>query len=58
MTWDSLQQFVRIALYSAGGWVFGSAVADGALFQSALGGAMAIGAFLWWLIWERNRPKA
>jgi len=25
------------------------------MFQAAVGGVMAVGAFLWWLLWERKR---
>lgn len=55
MTWDSLQQFIRISLYMGGSAVFGAEVADGELFQGAIGGALAIGSFAWWLLWERKR---
>jgi hypothetical protein len=55
MTWDTLQQFVRIVLYTVGAYLFGSEVADGATYQGAIGGALAIGAFIWWLIYERNK---
>lgn len=55
MTWDTLQQFIRIAMYSAGSYFFGEAVADGELYQAAIAGAVAIGAFVWWAVWERRR---
>ncbi len=58
MTWDSIQQIVRILLYSAGSYLFGQAVADGALFQAALAGILPVGAFFWWLFWDRNRKTA
>lgn len=54
MTWQSIQQFVRIALYTAGGFFLGEGVMDGDLAQDAIGGVVAIGAFVWWLVWERD----
>lgn len=54
MTWASIQQFLRIALYTGGGMIFGEAFMDGELVQGAIGGLLSIGAFVWWLVWERN----
>lgn len=55
MNWDSIQQVIRIGAYAVGGYVFGDAVAQGAQFQAAVGGLMSIGAFAWWVIFERKR---
>lgn len=53
--WDTVQQFIRILLYMIGGAIFGSEVADGDVYQGAIGGAVSIGAFVWWWVWERRR---
>lgn len=58
MTWDTTQQLIRIALYAGGSYFLGQQVADGQLFQAAMAGLVPVGAFLWWLVFERNRPKA
>lgn len=58
MNWDTIQQVLRILLYTLGGWAFGDAVTEGATFQNAVTGALAVGAFAWWAIWERNRPAS
>lgn len=58
MTWDSIQQVVRIVLYALGGWLLGDAVTQGEAFQAAVGGVLSIGAFVWWWFWERNRTPA
>jgi len=55
MSWDTVQQLIRIAAYAGGSVVFGQAVADGELFQQALGGVIAVGAFVWWAVAERNK---
>lgn len=52
MDWLSVQQVLRILLYSGGSFYFGKEFADGEMFQAAIGGAVAIGAFLWWLYFQ------
>lgn len=56
MTWATLQQLVRILAYAAGSAYFGSEVADGDLFQAALGGLLSVGAFVWWAVVEAKKP--
>ena len=58
MKWSTIEQLIRIAAYSGGGVLFGQQIADGQMFQAAIGGLIAVGAFVWWLVFERNRPKA
>jgi hypothetical protein len=58
MNWDTIQQLVRIVLYSLGAYIFGDSVAAGELFQGLIGGAVSIGAFAWWWFWERVRTSA
>jgi hypothetical protein len=58
MNWDTIQQVIRILAYALGSYFLGTGVADGELFQQALGGLAAVGAFAWWLIVERNKAKA
>lgn len=50
LTWDNLQQFVRIALYTGGSLYFGKEFADGDMFQAALGAALTLGGFVWFLV--------
>lgn len=56
MNWDSIQQVLRIVLYAVGGYFLGDAVTEGEAFQAAVGGVLAVGAFVWWLAWQRQRP--
>lgn len=58
MTWDTVQQVLRIILYSVGAFLFGESTADGELFQGLIGGVLSVGAFAWWWFWERTRPAA
>lgn len=57
MQWTTIEQLIRIVGYAAGSYVFGAAVADGEMFQAALGGVLAVGAFAWWAIRERTKAK-
>jgi len=58
MNWDTIQQVLRILLYTLGGWAFGDVVTEGPAFQNAVAGILAVGAFAWWAIWERSRPAS
>lgn len=58
MNWDTIQQVLRILLYTGGGWLFGQSVADGAMYQAAVGGILSLGAFVWWYFWNRNTDMA
>lgn len=55
MNLGTIQQLVRIVLYSIGGMFLGTGVADGELYQQVLGASGVIVAFAWWFFWERNR---
>jgi hypothetical protein len=54
MDWSVIQQLIRIALYNAGALFLGKSVADGDLYQAAIGGVVSIVAFGWWLYQERK----
>jgi hypothetical protein len=58
MQWSTVEQLIRIAAYVGGSARLGQQVADGQLFQAALSGLVPVAAFLWWLLFEKNRPKA
>ena len=51
----SMEQLIRIGLYTVGGYLLGDGVAQSAEFQGAIGGVVAIGTFAWWFV--RNRAK-
>lgn len=58
MKFSTVEQLIRILAYTGGSFAFGDAIANGETFQAAIGGAIAVGAFVWWLVFERNRKKA
>jgi hypothetical protein len=55
MTWDSIQQIIRILAYAIGGYALGEGVTQGETFQAAVGGLISVGAFVWWAIRERTK---
>lgn len=52
------EQLIRIALYTAGGYIFGDAIANNADFQAAVGGLIAVGSFAWWAFRNYKTKKA
>lgn len=54
MDWSIIQQLIRIALYNAGALFLGKSVADGDMYQAAIGGVISIVAFGWWLYQQRK----
>lgn len=55
MNWDTIQQLIRILAYAGGSYFFGDSVANGEMFTAAVSGAVSVGAFVWWWVWERKR---
>lgn len=55
MNWSTIEQLIRILAYTGGSYFLGDAVANGDMFKAAITGAVAVAAFVWWLVFERNR---
>ena len=55
MTWDSVQQVLRILLNAAGGLLVGKGYLTEDMLTTLIGGVLSIGSVGWWFIWERNR---
>jgi hypothetical protein len=56
MSWDAIQQIIRIVAYAVGGYFLGDSVTSGETFGAAVGGLISIGAFVWWLVYQRTKP--
>lgn len=56
MTWDTLQQFLRIVLQLVAGNLIAAGYLHADDAQAFIGGALSISGFAWWAIWERKRP--
>jgi len=56
MNWETIQQLIRIVMFTVGSFFLGDAVANGEQFQGLIGGVVAAASFAWWFFWERTRP--
>ncbi len=55
MTWDSIQQVLRIVLNALGGMLIGKGVLTEEMSTALTGGVLSLGSVAWWFIWERGR---
>jgi hypothetical protein len=55
MTWDSIQQVLRILLNAAGGVLIGKGYLTEEMSTTLVGALLSIGSVSWWFFWERNR---
>lgn len=58
MTWDSIQQLVRIVLQIAAGWLAGQGWITEDMETTLVGSAVSLAGILWWALWQRNRQSA
>lgn len=56
MTWESIQQVLRIILNAIGAYLVGKGVVTEEMSVTLMGGVLSIGSVLWWMFWEKNRP--
>lgn len=57
MSWSTLQQLIRIALYSIAAYFLGEGTADSSVVQEAISGAVMIAAFGWWVFHEKSKGE-
>ncbi len=55
MSWDTIQQLIRIVAYAVGSYFLGDSVANGDMFTAAVSGAVSIGAFAWWFFYQGGK---
>lgn len=55
MTWDSIQQVLRILLNAAGGVLIGKGYLTEETSTALIGGVLSVGSVIWWFIWDRGR---
>jgi len=53
---SNLEQLIRIGLYVGGSYFLGDAVANGEMYQAAIGGVLNVVSFGWWFI-SKNAAK-
>lgn len=54
MTWDSVQQFLRILLNAGGGILVSKGYLSEDMSTTLVGGLLSIGSVIWWFIWNRK----
>jgi hypothetical protein len=55
MTWDSVQQVLRILLNAGGGLLVGKGYLTEDMLTTLVGALLSLGSVGWWFIWDRNR---
>jgi hypothetical protein len=55
MTWDTVQQVLRIVLNALGGILIGKGYLSEEMSVTLVGGILSIGSVLWWMFWDKNR---
>ena len=55
MTWDTIQQLVRIIAQVVAGMLVSKGLLTEELGTTLIGGVVSLGSVLWWVLWQRNR---
>jgi hypothetical protein len=58
MTWDAIQQLIRIIMQLAAGVLVSQGWITSDMQTSLVGAVVSIGGILWWLFWQRSRDPA
>lgn len=58
MTWDTVQQLVRIVMQVAAGYLIGRGLLSEEMATTLTGGVLSLANVAWWLLWERRRAWA
>lgn len=58
MTWDTVQQFLRIALQVLAGFLVQRGLLTEEMAVTASGALLSLAGVLWWAYWNRKRPDA
>lgn len=58
MTWDTVQQFVRILMQLGAGVLVQRGVITEDMATTLIGAVVSIGGIAWWALWDRTRPTA
>lgn len=55
MNWDTIQQFVRIVMQLAAGFLVQRGLITEEMSVTLVGAVVSIGGIAWWALWERVR---
>lgn len=56
MNWDTVQQFVRILMQLAAGWLVNQGIITADMSTTLVGAIVSVAGIAWWALWERSRP--
>jgi hypothetical protein len=56
MTWDTVQQLVRIIMQIAAGFLVQRGLITEAMSTTLVGSVLSLGGIAWWMLWDRTRP--
>lgn len=55
MTWDSVQQLIRIVMQIIAGALISKGVMTDAIATQLTGAIMSLAGVAWWFVWEKNK---
>lgn len=58
MTWDTVQQFVRILLQFGAGLLVSKGIITAEMGTTAVGALLSLGSVAWWAYWNRGKTAA
>jgi hypothetical protein len=58
MTWDTVQQLLRIVMQFAAGILMQRGLITEEMTTTLVGAVVSLGGIIWWVAWERVRPAA
>ncbi len=58
MTWDTVQQLIRILLQLAAGWMLKEGLITEDMVTTFIASVVSLGGIAWWAFWERSRPPS
>ena len=57
MTWDSVQQFIRIGMQMLAGGLVSKGYITEDIATQLVGGVISLAGVAWWLFWNKNRAE-
>lgn len=56
MTWDTVQQLVRILMQFAGGLLVSRGLITEDMATQLVGAVVSLGGIAWWIFWNQQQP--
>lgn len=57
MTWDNVQQLIRIIMHIVAGALVQSGWISEDISVQLTGGVISLASVLWWVFWNKKRPE-